>query len=162
MPITNGISSSPGIENVELNITERNKLKLKVKNRGLKANLHKLQIGNMNVTTAKDDAKLVQVLCASRDLGHELFSLTETHRTGEGVIDTWPLNSGLEGRKLVYSGFKKKAQAGVALCLSGNCKLEEFQRGGMVCTGTRTIHKWFIEYNSWQIPAIYHTPTLDF
>ena len=126
MSIIGGSASSPGIKNVELNISNKTKSKRKSKKRGLKANAHKLQIGVINTTTVKDTSKLIQVLCATDDLGQEMSVLTETHRTGTGVITDWPENTNLEGTQLVYSGFKVKAQAGVALKLSRNCKLLEY------------------------------------
>ena len=122
MLVVDGPASSPGINKFVI----KTKMEKNSKKRGLKANAHNMFIGNINVTTVKCDAKLTQVMCGSRDLRHEICGLTETHKIGSGVIDTWPQNADLDGRILVFSGFKKKAEAGVALSLSRNCILEEY------------------------------------
>ena len=128
MSIIGGKASSiSGNKNVKFNIKNKTKSNWKKQCRGLKANLHKLKIGVINTTTVKECSKLVQVLAHSNNLDQEITVVTETHRTGSGVITDWPTNANLEGTQLIYSGFKVKAQAGVAIKLSRNCRLVEYQ-----------------------------------
>ena len=92
----------------------------------LMRNVHRLKIGNIIVTTSRDDAKLVQVCLAAKTLAQDIMCLTETHRTGEGKIQSWP-TAELDGWELVYSGLKRKAAAGCAVLLSPTVALIEYE-----------------------------------
>ena len=88
-----------------------------------RVNTHAFRVGNVNVTTVKDDAKVVQCAVACRQLGHKLCFWSESHKIGFGVQDQWPAAARLEGGKLIWSGLKQKAQAGVGLLLAEDVEL---------------------------------------
>lgn len=50
-----------------------------------RVNTFAFRVGNVNVTTVKDDAKVVQCAVACRQLGHKLCFWSETHKIGFGV-----------------------------------------------------------------------------
>ena len=110
----------------EFERTQKSSKKSKKKS-DLKARSHTLQFGNVNVTTCKDEAKLVQTVIGVKDLGHLLTAVTETHKTGHGVIEDWPEKAGLEGWRFYYSGFDREARAGVGLVCSPECEVEEWE-----------------------------------
>lgn len=62
-----------------------------------RVNTHAFRVGNVNVTTVKDDVKVVQCAVACRQLGHKLCFWSETHKMGFGVQDQWPAAARLEG-----------------------------------------------------------------
>ena len=93
----------------------------------LKARFHELNFGNVNVTTCKDEAKLVQCVVGLKELGHHMASLTETHKTGHGVIEDWPEKAGLEGWRCYYSGYDREARGGVAFVCNGDCEVEDWE-----------------------------------
>ena len=86
-------------------------------------NKHEINIGCCNVTTCKDDVKLVQCAIAVKKLGQPMCFLTETHRTEQGEIDQWPADAGLDGWRFIYSGLKKKAAAGVGILLGDQVEM---------------------------------------
>ena len=69
------------------------------------------------------DAKVVQCAVACRQVGHKVCFWSETHKIGFGVQDQWPAAARLEGWKLVWSGLKQEAQAGVGLLLAEEVEL---------------------------------------
>ena len=81
-------------------------------------NTHIAKIGNINATTIKDDSMLLTSALLVKSLGQIMCAVSETHRTGKETYEDWPEHSGLEGWKLINSGFKKKAYGGVALLMS--------------------------------------------
>ena len=84
-------------------------------------------MSNINITTGKDEAKLLQCIIGIEQLGHDIGVLTETHKIGSGVIDTWPKKANLEGWKLHYSGFDREARAGVAVACSERCEVIDWE-----------------------------------
>ena len=113
--------------NYEFERTQESIKKLKIVSENLKARFHELLFGNVNLTTGKDEAKLIQCILAVKQLKQDLCAFTETHRIGKGVIENWPASAGLDGWKLYYSGFDREARAGVGLICSDRVEVEEWE-----------------------------------
>ena len=80
----------------------------------------------MNVTTAKDDGKLVQVACWVKSLNQAICFVSETHRTGLGITEQWPIDAELDGWRFINSGLKKKAMSGVGILISPEVRLIDY------------------------------------
>ena len=81
------------------------------------------RIGTINVQTANDELKLAEYVIHVKNLQHDVCLFQETHMTGKDEIEfDDPV---LKGWKFIYSGFKKKAQAGVGIALAPHVKLED-------------------------------------
>ena len=82
-----------------------------------------IRIATINLQTAKDETKLAEYTLHVKHLKHDICFFQETHKIGEGEIEfDDPV---LKGWRVVYSGFKRKAQAGVAIALAPHVKLED-------------------------------------
>ena len=106
----------------EFDRTQKSKKSKKI-NRESKAGFHELKIGNVNITTGRDEAKLVQCVIGAKQLKQDITIFTETHKTGSGLIDDWPEHAKLDGWKLCYTGFDREARAGVAIAVSEKCEI---------------------------------------
>ena len=101
--------------------------KINTKNYGFMKNKFTLRLGNVNVTTVKNDDKLTQVVLGAKNLGQAICVTSETHRVSSGVelIENWPEKADLDGWKFVGTGNSKKAEAGVGVILSPDCEIVE-------------------------------------
>ena len=83
----------------------------------------KLRIGTINLQTGKDELKFVECVLNAKHLNHDVCFFQETHRTGSGEIKFD--DEMLKGWRVIYSGFKRKAQAGVAIVLAPHVQLKD-------------------------------------
>ena len=80
-------------------------------------------IGTINLQTAKEEFKLAEYVMHVKNNKFDICLFQETHKTGNDVIDfTDPV---LKGWRVIYSGFKKKAQAGVAIVCAPHVTVED-------------------------------------
>ena len=108
----------------------------KIKNNN-KTKLNSIRIGTINVQTAKDEIKLAEYITQVKNLQQE------THKIG--IIEL--KDPALNGWKIVYSGFKRKAQAGVAIVLAPHAQIDDVldvERGRIL--GARIILSIFSCY----------------
>ena len=92
---------------------KRNKTKL----------FHNVRIGTINVQTAKDEIKLAEYVIQVKSLKHDICFFQETHKIGSGEVEfDDPL---LKGWRVLYTGFKRKAQAGAAIVLAPHVILDD-------------------------------------
>ena len=82
---------------------------------------NKFSIGTINVQTAKEELKLSEYALHVMNNKNDVCLFQETHRTGDEEIEFD--DTVLKGWKIISSGFKKKAQAGVAIVLAPHVKL---------------------------------------
>ena len=81
-----------------------------------KRNQNRFRIGTINVQTAKEDIKLAEYVLHAKNIKQDVCCFQETHRTGNGNIEyDDPV---LKGWKVIYSGFKRRSQAGVGVALA--------------------------------------------
>ena len=84
---------------------------------------NKFRIGTINVQTAKDEAKLAEYILHVKNIKHDVCLFQETHKIGQDEIEfNDPV---LKGWRFIYSGFKRKAQAGVGIALAPHVKVED-------------------------------------
>ena len=88
-------------------------------------NIHSLEIGNVNVTMAKSNAKLVQCAMEVKALGQATCFMSETHRvcSETNSKESWPEEANLGGCKFLNTELAKKAAAGVAILTSPEIQL---------------------------------------
>ena len=67
--------------------------------------------------------KLVEYALHVKNIKHDICFFQETHKIGEGEIEFDDVQ--LKGWRVLYSGFKKKAQAGVAIVLAPHICLND-------------------------------------
>lgn len=83
----------------------------------------KLRASSLNIRTLKDDMKLVDLAINGTKLKHDFITLQETHRPGCGDEKiTGDQTKHLNGWRFIWSGFKKKANAGVGILMSRFCE----------------------------------------
>ena len=99
---------------------------------------NKFSIGTINVQTAKEELKLAEYALHVMNNKNDICLFQETHRTGDKEIQFD--GTVLKGWKIISSGFKKKAQAGVAIVLAPHVKLEDviYVKAGRI-VGVRVI-----------------------
>ena len=84
---------------------------------------HNVRIGTINVQTAEDEIKLAEYVTQVKELKHDICFFQETHKIGIGEVEfDDPL---LKGWRVLYTGFKRKAQAGVAIVLAPHVILDD-------------------------------------
>ena len=84
---------------------------------------HNISIGTINVRTAKEEIKLAEHVIHVKNLHHDICFLQETHKIGSGEVEFHdPI---LKGWRVIYTGFKRKAQAGVGIVLAPHVCLED-------------------------------------
>ena len=84
---------------------------------------HNVRIGTINVQTAKDEIKLAEYVIQVKALKHDICFFQETHKIGFGEVEfDDPL---LKGWRVLYTGFKRKAQAGAAIVLAPHVILDD-------------------------------------
>ena len=102
----------------------RNKTKRANPNSKHKTSLyHNVCIGTINVQTAKDEIKLAEYVTQVKELKHDICFFQETHKIGIGEIEF--NDPSLKGWRVIYTGFKRKAQAGVAIVLAPHVRLDD-------------------------------------
>ena len=131
-----GNLSMPSIHLDRLNTTQ-NQIK---KNAKIKTVINNKQfsIGTINLRTAKEELKLAEYVMHVKNNKNDICLFQETHKTGNGGIDFE--DPVLKGWRVIYSGFKKKAQAGVAIVCAPHVTVEDeifVQEGRIV--GARVI-----------------------
>ena len=73
--------------------------------------------------TAKEELKLSEFVLQVKNNKNDICLFQETRINGDGEIEyDDPL---LKGWQVLYSGFKKKSQAGVAIVLAPHVKVED-------------------------------------
>ena len=81
---------------------------------------NRFSIGTINVRTAKEELKLSEFVLQVKNNKNDICLFQETRINGDGEIEyDDPL---LKGWQVLYSGFKKKSQAGVAIVLAPHVK----------------------------------------
>ena len=103
----------------------KTQINLNKKNTEIKTiiNTKKFSIGTINLQTAKDEIKLAEYTLHVKNNKNDICLFQETHKTGNGEIEfDDPV---LKGWRIIHSGFKKKAQAGVTIVLAPQVKLED-------------------------------------
>ena len=131
-----GNLSMPSIHLDRLNTTQNQikknaKIKTVIKNK-------QFSIGTINLRTAKEELKLAEYVMHVKNNKNDICLFQETHKTGNGGIDFE--DPVLKGWRVIYSGFKKKAQAGVAIVCAPHVTVEDeifVQEGRIV--GARVI-----------------------
>ena len=83
----------------------------------------KFRFGTINLQTSKDEVKLAEYILHVKNIKHDVCLFQETHMTGQGEIEFE--DPVLKGWRFIYSGFKKKARAGVGIALAPHVKLED-------------------------------------
>ena len=86
-----------------------------------KSTKNSLWFGTINTQTTKDELKLVQCVMQCKHLKQDISFFQETHMIGHNTIQFQ--DNELKGWRFIYSGFKKKAQAGVGIALSPGAKI---------------------------------------
>ena len=101
-------------------------------------NTKKNSIGTLNLQTAKEELKLAECTMHVKNNNNDICLFQETHKTGNVEIEF--TDDVLKGWKIIFSGFKKKAQAGVAIVLAPHVVLEDviFVKEGRI-VGVRVI-----------------------
>ena len=101
-------------------------------------NTKTFSIGTINLQTAKEELKLAEYTMHVKNNKNDICLFQETHKTGNGEIEF--TDDVLKGWKIIFSGFKKKAQAGVAIVLAPHVVLEDviFVKEGRI-VGVRVI-----------------------
>ena len=80
-----------------------------------------INIATLNINTLSCDIKLANSVQEAKNLGIDILALQETRRTGSGSLD---FDSGdINGWQLVWSGYKRKLEAGVAFILAPHVTL---------------------------------------
>ena len=81
----------------------------------------KISISTLNIRTLSCDIKLANAVQEAKNLGIDVLALQEVRRRGD---DEFTFDSeGIEGWQFVWSGFKRKLEAGVAFILAPHVKL---------------------------------------
>ena len=84
-------------------------------------NFVNINISTLNIRTLTCDIKFSNTIQEAQNLKLDVLALQEVRRVGTGSID---LDSGsLKGWQFIWSGFKRKAEAGVAFVLAPHVKL---------------------------------------
>ena len=86
---------------------------------------HNIRISTLNIQTLQCDMKLAGVVKSAQSLGIDILALQEVRRRGAGVSEFD--DESIKGWQLVWSGFKIKAEAGVALLLAPHINLVDHQ-----------------------------------
>ena len=82
-----------------------------------------INIATLNIRTLSCDIKLANSIQEAKKLNIDILTLQEVRRLGNGTLD---FDSGdIKGWQFVWSGFKRKAEAGVAFILAPHVKLVE-------------------------------------
>ena len=99
--------------------------KLNKKNNPIKTVINKQQfsIGTINLQTGKDELQLAEYTLNVKNNKNDICLFQETRKTGSDEL-TFE-DPVLKGWRVIYSGFKKKAQAGVAIVLAPHVILED-------------------------------------
>jgi exonuclease III len=80
-----------------------------------------ISISTLNIRTLSCDVKLANTVQEAKNLGIDILALQEVIRRGD---DDFTFESkGIEGWQFVWSGFKRKLEAGVAFILAPHVKL---------------------------------------
>jgi len=80
-----------------------------------------INIATLNINTLTCDIKLANSVQEAKNLGIDILALQETRRTGS---DSFEFNSGdINGWQFVWSGYKRKLEAGVAFILAPHVTL---------------------------------------
>ena len=131
-----GNLSMPSIHLDRLNKTQ-NQIKENTKIRTV-INNKQFSIGTINLQTAKEELKLAEYVMHVKNNKNDICLFQETHKTGNDVIDFE--DPVLKGWRVIYSGFKKKSQAGVAIVCAPHVTVEDdiFVKEGRIF-GARVI-----------------------
>ena len=80
-----------------------------------------INISTLNIRTLSCDIKLANSVQEAKNLNIDILALQETRRLGNGTLD---FDSGdINGWQFVWSGFKRKLEAGVAFILAPHVQL---------------------------------------
>ena len=88
-----------------------------------KKQTNNLKIGSINVQTAKEEVKLAEYIIHLKNIKQDICFFQETRICGNGELEFE--DQALKGWKVLYSGFKKRIQAGVAIVLAPHIKVED-------------------------------------
>ena len=80
-----------------------------------------INIATLNINTLSNDIKLANSVQEAKNLGIDILALQETRRVGKGTLEFD--NGDINGWKFVWSGFKRKLEAGVAFILAPHVTL---------------------------------------
>ena len=80
-----------------------------------------ISISTLNIRTLSCDIKLANSVQEAKRLGIDILALQEVRRLGEDEL-TFD-SKGIEGWQFVWSGYKRKLEAGVAFILAPHVKL---------------------------------------
>lgn len=86
---------------------------------------HHIHFGSINVRTAKCEMKLAEHVMHIKSLKHDICCIQETHIVGQGEVEF--KDPDLKGWRIIYSGLKRKAQAGVAIVLAPHVKIVDIE-----------------------------------
>ena len=103
-------------------------------------NNKQFSIGTINLQTAKEELKLAEYVMHVKNNKNDICLFQETHKTGNDVIDFE--DPVLKGWRVIYSGFKKKAQAGVAIVCAPHVTVEDeiFVKEGRIVGARVTVN----------------------
>ena len=98
-----------------------------------------IRIGTINVQTAKEEIKLAEYVTQVKELKQDICFFQETHKIGIGEVEFD--DPSLKGWRVLYTGFKRKAQAGVAIVLAPHVILDDImhvEQGRIIGARVRT------------------------
>ena len=118
------VNNATGCDNSSLSsrmLPETTSSDLRFPNKNNLVRYENISISTLNIRTLSCDVKLANTVQEAKNLGIDILALQEVRRRGD---DDFTFESkGIEGWQFVWSGFKRKLEAGVAFILAPHVKL---------------------------------------
>ena len=118
------VNNATGCDNSSLSsrmLPETTSSDLRFPNKNNLVRYENISISTLNIRTLSCDVKLANTVQEGKNLGIDILALQEVRRRGD---DDFTFESkGIEGWQFVWSGFKRKLEAGVAFILAPHVKL---------------------------------------
>ena len=115
-------SLSLSSNNIQLHETTSSDRSFSINNNKNKINVNftDINISTLNIQTLKCDIKFANTIQEANNLKLDVLALQEVRRVGAGSMEFD--SESLKGWQFVWSGFKRKAEAGVAFVLAPHVK----------------------------------------
>ena len=118
------VNNATGCDNSSLSsrmLPETTSSDIRFPNKNNLVRYENISISTLNIRTLSCDVKLANTVQEAKNLGIDILALQEVRRRGD---DDFTFESkGIEGWQFVWSGFKRKLEAGVAFILAPHVKL---------------------------------------